>query len=80
MKTPVPPSFLCIAIPIMAFDEDNSYKATYDGGPLRDIKCCKKGDGRIVTPLLKSKRRSRVRVIHSVPGRGEHENFQLYCL
>jgi CxxC motif-containing protein (DUF1111 family) len=29
---------LCIAIPIMAFAGDNSYKVTYDGGSLPDIK------------------------------------------
>jgi len=29
---------LCIAIPIMVFAEDNSYKVTYDGGSLPDIK------------------------------------------
>jgi hypothetical protein len=28
---------LCIAIPIMAFAGDNSYKVTYDGGSLPDI-------------------------------------------
>ncbi|MFI5102788.1 MAG: hypothetical protein ACHP9V_05380 [Terriglobales bacterium] len=29
---------LCIAIPIMAFAGDNSYKVTYDGGSLPDVK------------------------------------------
>ncbi len=29
---------LCITIPIMAFAGDNSYKVTYDGGSLPDIK------------------------------------------
>ncbi|HKM86378.1 MAG TPA: hypothetical protein VJW96_09230 [Terriglobales bacterium] len=29
---------LCIAIPMMAFAGDNSYKVTYDGGSLPDIK------------------------------------------
>jgi len=29
---------LCIAIPIMVFAGDNSYKVTYDGGSLPDIK------------------------------------------
>ncbi|MGB8010038.1 MAG: hypothetical protein WCF68_00375 [Terriglobales bacterium] len=29
---------LCIAIPIVAFAGDNSYKVTYDGGSLPDIK------------------------------------------
>jgi len=29
---------LCIAIPIMSFAGDNSYKVTYDGGSLPDIK------------------------------------------
>ena len=30
--------FLCIAIPIVAVAGDNSYKVTYDGGSLPDIK------------------------------------------
>lgn len=30
--------FLCIAIPVMAFGADNSYKVTYDGGSLPDLK------------------------------------------
>jgi hypothetical protein len=29
---------LCIAIPMMAFAGDNSYKVTYDGGSLPDMK------------------------------------------
>ena len=29
---------LCVTIPIMAFAGDNSYKVTYDGGSLPDIK------------------------------------------
>jgi CxxC motif-containing protein (DUF1111 family) len=29
---------LCVAIPIMAYAGDNSYKVTYDGGSLPDIK------------------------------------------
>jgi len=29
---------LCIAIPMMAFAGDNSYKVTYDGGSLPDAK------------------------------------------
>jgi CxxC motif-containing protein (DUF1111 family) len=30
--------FLCIAIPFMAFAGENSYKVTYDGGSLPDLK------------------------------------------
>ena len=29
---------LCIAIPLLAFAGDNSYKVTYDGGSLPDLK------------------------------------------
>jgi len=29
---------LCIAVPLMAFAGDNSYKVTYDGGSLPDLK------------------------------------------